>query len=129
MSKPQNAPQQMLIKRCSVEQLDVRPVTAKDKWCYRPNMRNGKPIDPKEWGYVVTLSSIPKKPTILEGLGGYSIIRSKKLSGKFLLQIVLSCYDTHYAIVSQEISKKSGKRKKHSKNKKKTYALIVQDWS
>ena len=128
MSRPKQKPQQMLIKRCSVEKLDVRPVTAKDKWCYRPSVKNGQPLKEGDWGYIVTLPSIPKKPIVIEGLGGYSVVRSKKLSGQFLLQIVLTCYDTHYAISSQEVTKKSSKRKKHSKSKKKSYALSVQNW-
>lgn len=127
MSRPKQKPQQVLIKRCSVEELDVRPVTSKDKWCYRPSAKNGQPLKEGNWGYIVTLPSIPKKPIVIEGLGGYSVVRSKKLSGQFLLQIVLACYDNHYAILAQEVTKKSSKRMKHSKSKKKSYALSVQN--
>lgn len=97
MSRHKKKSQQML-KRYSVENLDVRPVTSKDKWCYRPALKNGSPLKEGDWGYIITLPYAPKKHSVIEGLEGYSIIRSKKVAGQFLLQIVLTCYDNHYGI-------------------------------
>lgn len=126
MARQKPKTQQTLVKRRSVEGLDVRPVTIKDKWCYRPSVRNGQPLKEGDWGYILTLPSLPKKPIAIEGLKGYSIVRSKKLSGQFLLQIVLTGYNNQYAILAHEVIK--GKKRKHSKSKKKIYALSVQNW-
>lgn len=114
MSRHKKKSQQML-KRYSVENLDVRPVTSKDKWCYRPALKNGSPLKEGDWGYIITLPYTPKKHSVIEGLEGYSIIRSKKVAGQFLLQIVLTCYDNHYAI-SAQASGKEGKKNSKSKN-------------
>ena len=90
-------PRQYLLKR-----LDVRPVTPKDKWCYRPSIRNGKPVAQEEWGYIVTLPSISRsRSAILDGLDShYAILRSKKVSGQFLLQIVPTSAKHEYGITS-----------------------------
>lgn len=32
---------------------EVRPVTQKDSWCYKPALSNGKPTKPEDWGYTL----------------------------------------------------------------------------
>lgn len=121
MARRKKKSQQML-KRYSVEELDVRPVTSKDKWCYKPSLKNGEPLKEGDWGYIITLQAT-KRHSVIEGLEGYSIVRSKKVAGQLLLQIVLTCYDNHYAITAQASERKG---KKNSKSKS-PYILSIRN--
>ena len=84
---------------------DVRSVTLKDKWCYKPKFQNGKPLKEEDWGYIVNLPFYPQEDLLLEGFEDYSIVRSKKdkSSGKILLQIVeQTYYFKNYAIIFRD---------------------------
>lgn len=123
-SERQLKPRQYLLKR-----LDVRPVTFKDKWCYRPSIRNGKPVTQEEWGYIVTLPSISgSRSAILDGLDShYAILRSKKVSGQFLLQIIPTTTRHEYGITSQQKGVCHTGKKKHPKSKKEQHVWGIQN--
>lgn len=127
MAKPRSKSQHLL-KRYSVEDLDARPVTSKDKWCYRPALKNGHPLKEGDWGYIITLPSVPKTHSVFEGLQGYSIIRTKKVNGQFLLQIILTCCDNHYAISSRANKNTNSKKKRKGSKSKCPYILSIQNW-
>ncbi len=107
-------------RRYAVKDLEKRPVTQKDKWCLRPQKRNNQAVTPEEWGYILTLPNISKgRDIVLEGLEGYTILRTKKLSGTLLLQIVEASEPKSYGISSKvkEIEDENG-QKRHPKQKK-----------
>ena len=91
--------QQPLPRQYSLEDLNARPVTEQDKWCCMPDIRNGEPCSPEDWGYIITLTSVSKRRKSLLA-GGYAILRSKKIKGQFLLQIVPCDSDKQYGITS-----------------------------
>ena len=101
MSKPRQQQHQKPL-RYSLENLNARPVTPQDKWCYKPTIRDGKPCSEKAWGYIITLPSISKgRKTILDSFTGYTILRCKKLQRQFLLQIIPCDSGKQYGITSQ----------------------------
>lgn len=120
MSKKKNK-QQCKPRRYVFKNLEKRPVTPKDKWCYRPKVRNNQEVSSEEWGYILTLSNIsPGRDIILVGFEGYTILRTKKLAGAFLLQVVKASESKSYGISSQveELEDKTDGKKRHSKQKK-----------
>ena len=121
MSKTPKEPRKLKPIQYPIENFDVRPVTEKDKWCYRPTMRNNHPVSPEEWGYVMTIPSITQgRNTILKGIEGYTILRSKKFQGQLLLQIVLTCNPKQYGISSQN---REGKSKHNMKKKQHIFSI------
>lgn len=103
-------------RKYKLGELAVRPVTVKDKWCYRPTRRNGEPVSPEEWGYIITLPSVPQNRNIVfEGFEGYTIYRSKKVAGHLCLQIILSYGISQYGISSQVTERPSSGKKKKQK--------------
>lgn len=107
--------------RYPVENFDVRPVTDKDKWCYRPTRLNGEPVSSEVWGYVMTIPSVSQgRNMILKGIEGYTILRTKKFQGQLLLQIVLTCNPIQYGISSQT---QEGQSKQNMKKKQQILSI------
>lgn len=111
-------------RRYVVKDLEKRPVTPKDKWCLRPQKRNNQAVTSEEWGDILTLPNISKgRDIVLEGLEGYTILRTKKLSGNLLLQIVKASEPKSYGISSKvkEIEDENGQNGILSREKSRMY--------
>ena len=116
-------------RRYAVKDLEKRPVTPKDKWCLRPQKRNNQAVTSEEWGDILTLPNISKgRDIVLEGLEGYTILRTKKLSGTLLLQIVEASEPKSYGISSKvkEIEDENG-QKRHPKQRKKQNVWTIRN--
>lgn len=114
-------PKPMLSKRYLMKDLDARPVTDKDTWCYRPAFRHGIPLKEGNWGYIISIPFNSKKSLNLSDFKGYSIIRTKKQSDKMLLQIVWTPFcNKNYYIISKNAKKKKSKT---------PHFLNVQNWT
>lgn len=97
---------------------EVRPVTKKDSWCYKPALSNGKPTKPEDWGYIITLPKLPKDDRVLLGINGH-IVRTKKSQKQFLLQVIpYSSENPMYGISSTSIHTPRGGKKKKSKSRR-----------
>ncbi|MCI9087030.1 MAG: hypothetical protein HFJ32_00485 [Clostridia bacterium] len=128
MSKRKNK-QPCKPRRYVFKNLEKRAVTQKDKWCLKPQKRNNQAVSPEEWGYILTLPNITNgRDIVLEGFEGYTILRTKKLAGNFLLQIVKASEPKSYGISSKvkEIEDENGKNR-HPKQRKKQNVLTVRN--
>jgi hypothetical protein len=113
-------------RRYVFKNLEKRPVTPKDNWCLIPQKRNNQAVPPEEWGYILTLPNITKgRDIVFEGFEGYTILRTKKLAGNFLIQVVKASTPKSYGISSkvEEIKNK----KLHPKQRKNQNIWTVQN--
>ena len=94
-----------------------RPVEKTDKWCQRKLVNGHVPVGDAPWGYIVTIPYCPNKNMFLDDVDGY-IVRSKKHSGKLLLQVVEKDYAPKYGVKSFAREEPNFNKRKRKKTKK-----------
>lgn len=105
--------------QCSLQSLEIRPVTKTDEWCWIKIPYNGViPQSKAPFGYIVTIPYLPNQNIFLEDVDGY-IVRSKKHCGQLLLQVILKLEAPQYGVSSYS---EPGARK--GRNKKRFYRIL-----